>query len=850
MALDADILAELKKLTKVLSGRAGAAGADAEGLSFPGDDDSARAQEYKKAIKEINDIYKDLFSTDSNRLKNQKKYVAELEKEFEEAKKKKEVTAEEIASLREKVIQAKKFSEEVEKADEAAEGLADSFSNIFGGADAFKLEDALNPKNFIEVGKSMLLVADAADRMEAMDQIATKAATAFTDSIVKQTFAVADMKVEFMKTTGASAEFAASLTTQYEEAREFGATTQDVIASNQALYTTFTDFTLISESARKSIALQGTELAKLGVSNEDFASAIQLSTKALGMSVEQAGDNMEDLAKFASDLGVAPSELARQFAGAGDMLAKLGSEGTKAFKDLAIAAKVTGMSIESIVNLTNQFDTFEGAAGMAGKLNAALGGNFVNAMDLMMATEPAERFGMIRDSILDTGLSFDEMSYYQKNFFKDSLGLKDVGELAALMSGDMDLVSGAVNQSSDQLLDAKKRAQELASMQDRLNMVLQSAIPIIEPLIKFLEGFTKTLTDNIETTKTVIKVLGYLTLGYKAVRSAMMLQMFLAKRRLLLQGTSIAQTVTQTTVETTKNTVDAAGNTIKSTTVTITEAQNRANQRGGRIAGAAAKNMLAFGAAILMVGAGVGLAALGVAELVKSFDGLGKMAPYAVGGIVAFTVAFGILMALLIGLVAGPQAALTAAGVGVILAVGGAVLMMGGAVAAAAIGFSYLIESIGKLGEVSASLLMLPVVLYGIAASMAVFANPLTLSGIAMAIPLFLAMGAAAAMMGNDTAEAFAKVTEAITAIPTKKNLEFQTSMKTAAAAMTTAAVAGVVFGANNQAAAPSVAQNANQKPYVVNINLELDGKQLDQRTVKLMSGKAVEAAGGRGGAV
>ena len=850
MALDADILAELKKLTKVLSGRAGGAGADEEGLGFPADDDSARAKEYAEAIKEINDIYKDLFSTDSDRLKNQKKYVAELKKEFEEAKKKKEVTAEEIASLREKIILAEKFAEQVEKADEAAEGLADSFSNIFGGADAFKLEDALNPKNFIEVGKSMLLVADAADRMEAMDQLATKAATAFTDSIVKQTFAVADMKVEFMKTTGASAEFAASLTRQYEEAREFGATTEDVIAANQTLFTTFTDFTLISQSARDSLALQGTELAKLGVSNQDFASAIQLSTKALGMSVEQAGDNMEDLAKFASDLGVAPSELASQFAGAGDMLAKLGDQGTKAFKDLAIAAKVTGMSIESIVSLTNQFDTFEGAAGMAGKLNAALGGNFVNAMDLMMATEPAERFGMIRDSILDTGLSFDEMSYYQKNFFKDSLGLKDVGELAALMSGDMDLVSGAVNQNSEELLDAKKRAQELASMQDRLNMVLQSAIPIIEPLIEFLEDFTKKLTDNIETTKTVISVLGTLALVYKGLSAAARLQMFLARRRLLLQGQSIAQTVTQTSVETTKNTVDAAGNTIKSTTVTITEAQNRANQRGGRIAAASAKQMLAFGAAILMIGAGVGLAALGVAELVKSFKGLGDAAPYAVAGITIFSVAFGLMIAMLISLVAGPQAAVTAAAVGVLLSVGGAILMMGTAIAAAAVGFSYLIDSLGNLGEVSTSLLMLPIVLAGIASSMAVFANPLTLSGIAMAIPLFLSMGAAAAMMGNDTAEAFGKVTEAITAIPTKKNLEFQTSMKTAAAAMTTAAVAGVVFGVNNQAAAPATAQASNQKPYVVNINLELDGKQLDQRTVKLISGKAMEAAAGRGGAV
>ena len=74
--------------------------------------------------------------------------------------------------------------------------------------------------------------------------------------------------------------------------------------------------------------------------------------------------------------------------------------------------------------------------------------------------------------------------------------------------------------------------------------------------------------------------------------------------------------------------------------------------------------------------------------------------------------------------------------------------------------------------------------------------------------------------------------------------------MKTAAAAMTTAAVAGVVFGATNQATGPATAQASSQKPYVVNINLELDGKQLDQRTVKLISGKAMEAAAGRGGAV
>jgi hypothetical protein len=311
-----------------------------EGLT---DEQAEKAKEINKLTKELNDHYDDLLSKDSKRLKNQKAYIKQLQEELDKETEKADKDVEKIMALKQQIILAEEFADQIREAEQAAEGLADSFSNIFGGADAFKLEDALNPKNIIEVGKSMLLVADAADRMEAMDKLATKAVSAFTDSIVKQTFAVADMKVEFMKTTGASAEFASSLTKQYEEAREFGATTADVIAANQTLYTGFTDFTLLSESARNSLALQGAELSKLGVSNQDFATAVQTSTKAMGMSTEQAGENMKDLAKFASDLGVAPSELASQFANAGDMLAKLGSEGTKAFKDLAIAAKVTGM---------------------------------------------------------------------------------------------------------------------------------------------------------------------------------------------------------------------------------------------------------------------------------------------------------------------------------------------------------------------------------------------------------------------------------------------------------------------------------------------------------------------------
>ena len=55
-------------------------------------------------------------------------------------------------------------------------------------------------------------------------------------------------------------------------------------------------------------------------------------------------------------------------------MAKFGSDGQKTFKDLARIQKQTGFEMEKILQITNRFDTFEGAAQQAGQLNAALGG--------------------------------------------------------------------------------------------------------------------------------------------------------------------------------------------------------------------------------------------------------------------------------------------------------------------------------------------------------------------------------------------------------------------------------------------------------------------------------------------
>ena len=96
-------------------------------------------------------------------------------------------------------------------------------------------------------------------------------------------------------------------------------------------------------------------------------------------------------------------------------------------------AKATGLEIGKLPQMTEKFDTFEGAATQAGKLNAALGGNFVNAMDLLTETDPAARFDMIRDAITDAGLSFDDMSYYQRKYYAEAAGLDNVNDLAMML---------------------------------------------------------------------------------------------------------------------------------------------------------------------------------------------------------------------------------------------------------------------------------------------------------------------------------------------------------------------------------------------------------------------------------
>ena len=304
-----------------------------------------------------------------------------------------------------------------------------------------------------------------------------------------------DLAASFTRLTGASMDYGKEIIELRGELAELGIGAEELTKAYGALYRQTTIFTQSTEAQRKNMGATVAMLEKWGVSAESTAKMMQASVTSLGVSVEVVGDEMAALKSHAELLQVDIAAYMQDFAGmTGELAVYDDAVGT--FKNLAAAQKVTGMEMRKIIDLARKFDTFEGAATMAGNLNAALGGNFVNAMDMMVETDPVKRFEMIRDALKDGGVEFENMGYYAKRFYMEQLGLKDVSELAVLMRGDLSDLTGDYGKSADELLKLRKQTQQYQSTLDIFKGFLAKMQPVLAHLVDPIQDWIETLTDD------------------------------------------------------------------------------------------------------------------------------------------------------------------------------------------------------------------------------------------------------------------------------------------------------------------------------------------------------------------
>jgi len=230
-------------------------------------------------------------------------------------------------------------------------------------------------------------------------------------------------------------------------------------------------------------------------------------------------------------------------------------------------SKATGVSMSSLVSIAQQFDTFEGAATAAGKLNAILGGGVLNSVELLNASE-AERIRLLREGVASSGRSFTSLSKYEKMAVANAAGISDMSEAARIFgTSDKDFLRVQKAQEAEAMSVATltEHAQHATSAQEKMQLAIQgvsgAALPLVN-IINRLLNFVLRVNDALGGVfvPIVVGAIVSIVLFTKAVQGMIAAKAVLTTVTTALTGSKAAETAA-TAAHTTVVGIDSYSNT-------------------------------------------------------------------------------------------------------------------------------------------------------------------------------------------------------------------------------------------------------------------------------------------------
>ena len=292
--------------------------------------------------------------------------------------------------------------------------------------------------------------------------------------------------VAFNRATGQAGAFNFQIAKLERDLYTSGVSSDEASQAFQSLFLNVAEFTEMTGKEQQMLAETTAVLQELGVSTGLVTTNLNFATKAMGMNATQAAKLQRELFTFAQELGVSAEKIAQDFGQFGNEIAALGQNGVDAFKDLQVAAKSLGMEMSDLVNLTKQFDRFDTAAESVGRLNALLGGPFLNSVQMVSVTDPTERLRLLKQGIDRAGLSFNQMDYYQRKALASATGLGEA-QLAMLMTGDIDLIKEPMK-TAEELKALQAQTREFNDVMSELKQIGQGLAISFQPLIPTLKA--------------------------------------------------------------------------------------------------------------------------------------------------------------------------------------------------------------------------------------------------------------------------------------------------------------------------------------------------------------------------
>jgi hypothetical protein len=562
--------------------------------------------------------------------------------------------------------------------------------------------------------KTHLTTARFAETLDTAAQAINKQVTlantmlSLIDSSVQATMILAAVQEQvltnFNRATGVFGTYNNQIIALERNSATLRLTTEEAANSYGALHQGMTIFSRLGARAQGQIAKTTSALSKMGMDAKVQARNMDIATRSLNMTTAGAERLNRQLFSVSRELRIPPSAMAEGFAAAAPKLAQHGDRMVKVFIGLQEQAERTGVSVNSLLSIVGKFDTFEGAADAAGRLNAVLGGNLVNSVDLLMATEE-ERVKILQETLKISGKQWHEMNRFEKMAVANAAGISDMAEAAAIFNPTM---FGMTEEQKKHAATQKELASlmpHVNSVMDDLRVIFMRLAVSIRPATEFVKNLTSSViafTEEYPTLSSMISrivivggVLGSVAVGAIVVVAKLTLAIgaigvAVAKIKAsggVLGAATAGITKWSSGAEGAANNMDKLGNQAAKANEPIAQS--------GKAAASSWKSMLAFGGAVLMVGAGIAMATYGVSALADSISnlsgeqmsGLLQVTGLVVGGMLLF--AGGIAA---VGMASGVAFA-------PMLAFGGAVLMVGTGIGIASVGVSFLVKAFAQLAS-------------------------------------------------------------------------------------------------------------------------------------------------------
>ena len=306
---------------------------------------------------------------------------------------------------------------------------------------------------------------------------------------IKQAHALDSVGVELARTTGYATAMHDNMVALADSANGLNLSFTESGKLIGALSLGYKDFNMLNEEAQRSLANTVGRLYRLGVDGAAAAKAMDMLENGLGLTRIAAERTVAEFENLAMATGQPVAQLVDDFNSLAPALARFGDRGREVFNELAKDARRLGLTVQEAFDVTELFDTFQGASDVAGKLNSQLGLQ-LNSVEIMGASSE-DRLKILKAEFDLQGRSFDSMGKRQKQMIAEILQV-DVNQAARLFGDPMEL-----RRAQREQLEQQERLAKFTSAADKLREAFEQMFVKVEPILTSFTTMVGTLSEYL-----------------------------------------------------------------------------------------------------------------------------------------------------------------------------------------------------------------------------------------------------------------------------------------------------------------------------------------------------------------